>query len=143
MKDNLNIYGVFIGDIFQINYYGINIFLMVAKTEAEKVYIVELGTKSVKIENEEYDVSCGRLKYSKNPYIVKENNNITYTKYGVVPIEKKGEVFLPIKVSYGSKLYKDAEKINDGVVCGTVYAYKIDQFYNVGFEKKNEKEYLA
>lgn len=143
MKNKINIHGIIIGDIFQINYYGINVFFMVAKTETEKVYIVELGTKSVKINGEEHDVALGRLKYAKNPYIVKENNNITNTRYAVCPIEEKGDVYLPIDIPYESKLYKDAKKVNDYIMWGTVYAYKVEQFYGIGFEKKTEKEYLA
>lgn len=143
MKNDLNVYGVFIGDVFQLHYYGINVFFLVCQTEVEKVYIAELKTKTIKIDGEKVDMLTKRMRYADKPYIVKENNNMTYTRYAVTPVEINNNVYLPIEIDFDSDLYKEAIKLNDYVIWGTAYAYKVEDYYNVGFERKNEKEYLA
>lgn len=123
---NLNKYGVFIGDVFLLNYYGILVFFQVVATTETYTYLVELKT-----------VPCGEgivldkdLKTSKNPYFVLKNNIRSKTTYKVEPRYYNKEVVLPIKIDENSKIYQEAYEMYDNPIVDTFYAYKLNEYRN-------------
>lgn len=123
-KDELNDYGVFISDVYVLNYYGILVFFQVCKTTEKTVFLVELGTKKYK----NGITLLKGLKASKNPLIITKNNTIRKTEYEVFP---QKDLSLPIQIDFNTPIYKKALEHNNNVLIGIFYAKKILDFNNV------------
>lgn len=120
----LNKFGVFVNDVFLLNYYGILTFFQVAKTTENYVYLVELATTQ-----EERGISIDKhLKTTKNPKVVLTNNVRSKTKYKVIPLIHHFEPVLPIEVEENSILYKEVYAYVDYPEPGTYYAYKVNDY---------------
>ena len=120
--NELNDSNIFLLDIFVLNYYGILVFFQVCKTTEKSVFLVELATKRYK----NGIMLTKRLRTSKNPYIILTNNTHTKSDYEVYP----SRMGLPIEITYGSKLHREAEKINGFAITGTFYAVHCWDYLN-------------
>lgn len=135
MTDELNECGIFLLDIYMLDYYGTKTFFQVCKTTKETVYLVELATKTTK---------CGimltkRIKASKKPLIVRFNNAYTKSQYEVKPINLNDkEYWLPIEIKYGDPIYLEARKYHDCPACGYAYAVPVKDVINKYWEKPVE-----
>ena len=124
MKDELNRFGIFLMDIFMLDYYGVQVFLQVTKTTDETVFLTELATKKTKYGT----MLTKRLVPSKTPLIVLKDNTPTKTTYEVKPINLKGkEYWLPIEIGYGDPIYREALKYHESPVYGYAYAVPIKE----------------
>ena len=122
VKDELNRFGIFLLDIFMLDYYGVQVFLQVTKTTEETVFLTELATKMTK----HGLMLTKRLRPSKNPLIVLKDNSPTKTTYEVKPINLRGkEYWLPIEIGYGDPIYQEAKKYHKSPVYGYAYAVPI------------------
>ena len=82
-----------------------------------------------------------RLKASKKPYIIKDNNTRTKTQYEVQPINLNDkEYWLPIEINYGDTIHTEAFKYCDFPAVGYTYAVPIKDYLNKYWEKPVEKE---
>ena len=137
MTDELNECGIFLLDIYLLDYYGIKTFFQVCKTTQKTVYLVELATKKTK-----YGIMLTKhIKASKKPLIICFNNTPTKTQYQVKPINLNGKEFwLPIPINYGDPIYKEAEKYDSCPACGYAYAVPIKDVINKYWEKPVEIE---
>ena len=80
-----NVHGVEYGDIYYLNYYGINVFFKVCKTEPKRVCVFELQKRRVHVEGQE-DVKEAlglNLWAAKDPLIVTKNNSEAKSKFWV------------------------------------------------------------
>lgn len=131
MTDELNKYGITLGDFYLLNFCGILVFFEVAKTRENSVYLVEL-------KSEDYldgTMISRKIQASKDPLVVLENNTYRKTTYEVYPQLNFGQYWLPIKVDYGSKLFKAAEKQGLNPFPGTFYAEPMPDCYRKYFKK--------
>ena len=137
MIDELNDCGIFLLDIYLLDYYGIKVFFQVCKTTKNTVYLVELATKRTK-----YGIMLTKhIKASKNPLIVRSNNTYTKSEYEVKPINLSGkEYWLPIEIKYGDPIHKEAEKYDFCPVCGYAYAVPIKDVINKYWKAPSEIE---
>lgn len=123
----INKYGIVTGDIYSLIYYGVYIYFQVTKITTNSVFLVELGTKKFKKENDNnnYVTFLSDCKPTKKPLVVLENNVFTKTKFEICPILFYGEkeAFLPIEVKQGSKLHLKAMELNKRYVPANCYAY--------------------
>lgn len=135
--NEINKYGIFLLDIYLLDYYGIKVFFQVCKTTKDTVFLVELATKRTK----QGIMLTKRIKASKKPYIIHTNNTYTKTKYEVQPINLNDrEYWLPIEINYGDKIHTDAFKYCDFPSVGYAYAVPIKDYLNKYWEKPKECE---
>ena len=116
--DELNDFGVFLGDIYVLNYYGILVFFYVCKTTERTVFLVELETKPYK----NGLILTETLKASKKPLIIVNNNTYTKTTYEVMPTK---ELFLPIQITTDLPIYEKALECTDYPLTGVFYISKV------------------
>ena len=102
-----NVDGVEYNSYYYLDYYGVNVFFCVCKTDRFRVCIYELAKKQVKVNGEICDALCKGLKPNKNPLVVKENNCPTKSKFWVQST-KEGNLLIPIPLC--STLYNEAVK---------------------------------
>lgn len=117
-ENELNDQGVFLGDIYVLNYYEILVFFEVSKTKHNRVYIFELGVKKYK---EGYTLLNGR-KRAKKPLVITKNN--TYEKTTFVTYPQK-DLSLPIRITSDMPIYKKAQERVKNPVLGTFYLTKV------------------
>ena len=131
MEYGINEYGVFIGDVYVLNYYGVLVFFRVCETRKETVFLVELGTKKYK-----NGIMLRKgLKASKTPLVVLKNNTYSKTNFEVKPIKLFDEQYwLPIEVKYGDPLHKEACKYHEFPSVGFVYAVPLEDYLNKYWE---------
>ena len=123
--NELNNKGIFLLDVFMLDYCGIKVFFQVCKTTDESVLLVELATKRYK----NGIMLTKNLLVSKKPYIIINNNTHTRSTYEVYPINMENrEYWLPIEIKMGSKLYSEAH--SDYPPIGIAYAVPIRSFLN-------------
>lgn len=133
--NELNRNGIFLLDIYLLDYYGIKVFFQVCKTTRDTVYLVELATKVTK----EGIMLTKRIKASKKPIIIRLNNTPTKSKYEVKPIKLNGKDFwLPIAINYNDPIYEEAQKYHEYPVSGIAYAVPIKDVLNKYWEKPVE-----
>lgn len=131
--NELNDNGIFLLDVFVLNYYGILVFFQVCKTTEETVFLVELGTKRYK----NGIMLTKHFKAAKKPLIILNNNTHTRSTYEVVPYK----MTVPIKITFDSPLYKEALKRTELPTIGTFYAEKVFEYANkYWIVEENEKE---
>ena len=120
-----NVDGALFGDVYYLNYHGINVFFYVCRTSMFKVCIFELSKKKIKYEGKTVDVLCDGLKPTKSPKVILDNN-CCYKSDFWVSTTKDGAIEIFIDSSL--PLYKQA--IKEGVEfpeTGPVYAYKLKE----------------
>ena len=139
-------------EIFYLHYYGINVFLCVGEIDYDGVYIYEVETvyhpeldaEGLKW-NKEEGVFEGKGSY--DCYIIPDGADNSYLGKAmkIKPIIIDGEVFMPIEVNMGSKLYKAASLLNTLTLPTGVYFLKkicdgsnasIRELMEIGFETK-------
>lgn len=133
--NELNDNGIFLLDVFVLNYYGILVFFQVCKTTEETVFLVELGTKRYK----NGITLTKRFRAARKPLIILNNNTHTKSTYEVVPYK----MTVPINVTYGSPLYKKALEKTEFPITGTYYAEKVLEYANKYWITETEKYYSA
>ena len=131
-ENELNDNGVFIGDIYVLNYYEILVFFEVCKTEAKSVFLVELGTKRYK----NGVIFQKGFKTSKKPLIIAENNTRNKTTYQVRP---RKDLSLPILSTTDMLIYKRAKENTKYPNTGIFYATKIVDYMNRYWVTDEEK----
>ena len=131
-QDELNQYDIMLGDLYVLNYYGVLVFFEVCKTRTKSVFLVEL-------KSEEYldgTMISRKIQASKDPLVITQNNTYRKSTYEVYPVEmEKGEYWLPIKVDYGSKLFKKASECCVFPLSGYHYAVPMKDAYDKYFKK--------
>lgn len=110
--------GVFIGDIYILNYYEILVFFQVSKTKYDYVYIYEMATKKYK----DGIMLTDKWKNSKKPLVITENNTWEKTKYIVYP---QKDLTLPIKITTEMPIYKKAQERIKNPLTGIFYITKV------------------
>ena len=130
--DELNKYGIMLGDTYILNYCGVLVFFEVCKTRTNSIFLVELKSQ----ENWDGTMISRKIQASKNPLIILENNTYRKSTYEVFPIEMvEGQYWLPIKIDYGSKIYKKAAENVEFPTYGYFYAIPYKNAYNKYFKK--------
>ena len=133
--NEINKYGIFLLDIYLLNYYGVKVFFQVCKTTKETVFLIELATKETK----EGIMLTKRIKASKKPLIIRENNTHTKSKFEVKPIQlnslNRNDYWLPIDIKVGDPIWNEAQKYNEFPAFGVAYAVKITDVINKYWEK--------
>lgn len=125
--NELNNQGIFLLDVFMLDYCGIKVFFQVCKTTEKSVFLVELATKRYK----NGIMLTKNLSVSKKPYIIINNNTRTRSTYEVYPINmdmENREYWLPIEIKINSRIYKEARKEYSPI--GIAYAVPIRDFLN-------------
>lgn len=102
--DDLNEQGIFLADVFALDYYETKLFFQVVKTTKSSVFLMELHTEPY-----EYGVKISiPVRPEKYPSIIKKNNTLTKTTYEVYPIKIEKDWWLPIEfdgfVHYATKV---------------------------------------
>ena len=134
--DEINKQGIFLLDIYMLDYYGVKVFFQVCKTTENSVFLVELATKRYK----NGIMLTKNLNASKNPYIILNNNTRTKSTYEVSPTKlDTNEYMLPIEVKINSKLYLEAQKHISYPIYGTAYAVHIKDYLNKYWINEQEK----
>lgn len=125
--DELNQDGIFLLDIYLLDYYGIKVFFQVCKTTKNTVYLVELATKRTK----QGIMLTKRIKPTKKPLIILKDNTYTKSQYEVNPVRLiQSECWLPIQIKYGDPIFREAERIMKYPACGYTYAVPIKDVIN-------------
>lgn len=145
--DELNDLGVFLGDIFLLNYCGINVFFRVCKTYKNSVCLYEIKTKEINCEGKKCIALSKKLVANKEPFIIdKKYNTQTKSNYEVYPIPtpyEDGGVVIPIEITPSCPLFLEALKNeNEYPMIGTAYAYKIKDYIGCCWELKNNERKL-
>lgn len=125
--DELNDYGIFLLDIYVLNYYGIKVFFQVCKTTEKSVYLIELATKRYK---NGIIMLTKNFSASKKPYIILNNNTRRKSTYEVYPVKNGYGHYLPIEVKLGSRLHEEALNRTDFPIAGTAYAVPVRDVLN-------------
>lgn len=104
MSDELNNQGIFLADVFVMDFFETKLFFQVVKTRENSVYLIELQTEPY-----EYGVKISvPVRPAKYPIIVKRNNTQTKTTFEVYPIKFEKDWWLPIEhngfVYYATKV---------------------------------------
>lgn len=121
--NELNEYGVFLGDVYCLNYHNILVFFYVSKTTEKTVYLVELGTKKYK-----GGVTLLKgFKAAPKPLVILENNTYTKTTYEVTP---RPDLSLPIQIKMNMPIYKKALEKTEYPLVGTFFITKIKDWAN-------------
>lgn len=144
MENELNKDDIFLLDVFHLNYYGINVFFQVCKTDYDNVCVYEMATKVISLNGIKYDMLTKGLKPSKNPFVVPKSMN-TYSKsnYKVYPVRLDGYygVSIPIEINFNSPLYNKAILMGEEQpIIGTAYAFPIREYVGKCWARKDESE---
>ena len=97
--------GIEFGDLYYLNYYGINVFFYVCGLDKHRVRIYELSKKKRIIDGVSAEFLTPTLKPTRAPLIVLENNGWTISNYWARTNNKR-QIEIPINVS--DPLYKKA-----------------------------------
>ena len=98
-------------------------FFTVVWTKKDRVYLIELATKKYKNGIR----FTKKIRATKHPLVILEKNVYRKSEYFVFPANiVPNEVWLPIEVKYGSKLYKEACKRTPYPICGTAFAKPVN-----------------
>lgn len=90
-----NDYGICFGDIFYLRYCDINVFFYVCKTSSKQVCVYELEKKRIKNNGIIVEILDRKLKGSKKPLIITENNCSTKSDFWV-DVKDKEHIWIPI-----------------------------------------------
>ena len=115
--------GIEFGNVFYLEYYGINVFLCVCRVGPHQVAVYEV--KKRKIKKREYIDS--KLDSARNPLIIKERNGWTISDFWVDTILKDGQKTIAIPISSSSPIYE--KTIKKGIEfpdTGEFYAVLLD-----------------
>ena len=102
-----NLDEVLFGDLFYLNYYGVNVFFYVCRTSLYQVAIYEIKKKRIKYENQIVEIIDSDLKPSHKPLVVTENNCWTKSRFWVNTTHEK-KLLIPININ--TPVYKEAIK---------------------------------
>lgn len=137
MKDEINEFGIFLTDIFILDYYGIKTFFQVCGTTKKTVFLIELAQKEIGGKT----MLSKNLVASKNPKVVRNMNVWTKSRYEVTPINLNGnEYWLPIPIKIGDPLFNEALKYTEFPSVGYAYAVKVNDVANKYWEPPMKKE---
>lgn len=102
-----NVDGVMFGDIYYLNYYGINVFFYVCRIDHHRVAVFELAKKKAKLPKtgECVEFIHPKLKPARSPLVVLENNCWTKSNFWV-DTNKEKQLIIP--VAFLSPLYNCA-----------------------------------
>ena len=90
-----NVDGVKFGDIFYLNYYGINVFFYVCGTDHHRVRIFELAKKRGMINGIHAEYLAPGLKPTTAPKVVLSHNSWTKSEFWVNTNEE-GQIYIPV-----------------------------------------------
>ena len=127
-----NFDGVSFGDIFYLNYYGINVFFYVCGLDHHRVRIFELAKTRKKINGLPSEYLTPGLKPTTSPKVVLSHNSWTKSEFWV-ETTKDGNLVIP--VWDGPLIYK---AISLGIECpvpGPMYAMPLKQEQKAGIFK--------
>lgn len=106
-----NLSGIMFGQVFYLNYYGINVFLYVCGQDSNRVRVFELAKSKIKNqEGELVEVIKPGLKPAKNPLIVTGRNGWTVSNFWLeTGIDKEtGIKVLYVPIRMYDPIYKKA-----------------------------------
>ena len=139
-----NVSGVKFGDIFYLNYYGINVFFYVCGLDHNRVRIYELAKKRTIVDGIHAEYLTRDLKPTTSPRIVLNNNCWTKSDFWV-DTTKDGRLIIPV---WDGPLVYQAIKLGNGLpAIGEFYACHlkkeqedgVSNYYWPAPEKKNKK----
>ncbi len=138
--NELNIYDIFINDVFVLNYHGLLVFFQVCKTTEKSVFLVELGIKKYKKDG---ITLTKKLKPSKKPLIITENNTIRKTTYEVKPFKLDNILFIPIRIDWDVPIINLVEYPTFGIYFATPIKKYVGKYWkakdnNYITKKENE-----
>lgn len=131
----LNIYGVMLGDVYILDYYGLIVYFKVSRVWEDKVGLVELATY---IEDEDIYCFYPDRRLAKKTFFVNKNVN-TKTDFIIEPDE---DGTIPITITADTKIYQNAiERGIKNPLEAIYYIEKIDDTYTKWYsDYVNEKE---
>lgn len=120
-----NVDGVRFGDIFYLNYYGINVFFYVCGLDTHRVRVFELAKKRKKINGESAEYLAPHLKPTSAPYFVLEHNCWTKSEHW---FETTTEDRMIVPIDMYSPIHKKVLDLGiDFPITGYAYAIKLDK----------------
>lgn len=134
-RNTLNNQGIYLCDVFHLNYYGVHVFFQVCRTSANSVCIYELKTKVKNMWGRKRIAIFEDAKPEREHTLVVplENNIYMRSNFECAPIKlpDQKDYCLPIKVDYDSPLYKRALEVGaKSPLVGVAYAEKVNEWYN-------------
>lgn len=136
MEDVLNKQGIFLCDVFHLNYYGVHVLLQVCKTKENSVCVYELKTKIID-KNKLLVCKDAGPKRKETLVVPVEMNTFRKSTFEVEPVllHDTKEYSLAINVGYESPLFNAAKKLGiDWPIVGTAYAVPLKEWYGVYWE---------
>ena len=135
VKDELNRCGIFLQDVFMLDYYGIKTFFQVCGTTKETVFLIELAVR----ETEQGVMIRVPMKPSRKPRVILRDNTPTKSRYEVTPAKLNGkDYWLPIRIDPGDPLNSEAKRYESDPICGYAYAIPIKDVLNKYWEKPKD-----
>lgn len=131
-------------DLYVLNYHGINVFFGVGNVDEDAVCVYEIKSKKRKIKGKKVDMLSKRRVPSTKPFFVPAwMNSWTQTTYRVMTFKAKGRTGFFLEVTYGSPIYKEAERLGIKYPkLGWVVAEQIPPDKEYYFEAIEVEEYI-
>ena len=127
-----NFDGVKFGDIYYLNYYGINVFFYVCGLDHHKVRIYELAKKRKVINGEHAEYLAPHLRATTSPKVVLQNNCWTKSEFWV-ETTKEGNLVIPV---FDGPLIYTAIKLGiEFPITGYAYATSLKKEKEIGIFK--------
>ena len=140
-----NVGGIEFGDIFYLNYYGINVFFYVCGLDHNRVRIYELAKKRKIINGVHAEFLTPKLSPTTSPLVVLKHNSWTKSEFWV-ETTKDGRLVIPV---WDGPLVYQAIKIGNEIpVIGEFYAIHLKEEQEAGIlnyywpapERKKQKK---
>ena len=120
-----NVDGAMFGDIYYLNYYGINVFFYVCGTDTHRVRVYELAKKRGKINGESAECLTLNFRPTKAPYFVYKHNCWTKSEFW---LETTTENRIIVPIDMFSPIHKKVLDLGiDFPITGYAYAVKIEK----------------
>lgn len=123
-----NIDGIFLQDVFVLNYFGAVCLFQVCATSRETVTLMELEMEPYK----DGKALAPGMKPAKNPLVITEGNTYSGSRFEVTPAWISGnEPWLPIRVTADMPIFKEAERLGGDPYPCIAYAMRTPDYVGV------------
>ena len=120
-----NVHGALFGDIYYLNYYGINVFFYVCGTDTHRVRVYEMAKKKRVINGESAEYLTPKFRPASSPYFVLKHNSWTKSEYWL-KTTTENRMIVPIDIY--SPIYKKALSLGiEYPITGYAFATKIEK----------------
>ena len=124
--------GVEFGDIFYLNYYGVNVFFYVCGLDRHRVRVYELAKKRSVIDGVSAEYLTPDFKPTSAPKVVLTHNSWTKSEYWV---KTTPDGRLEFYIGFGPLMCKAMKVSEQYPVSGYVYAFSLKKEQEVGILK--------